>query len=171
MSRDITPYLTRVEKMVAWSRRMLPSFEDRITTPRVDWIPKATARRYGDYSPTEELIRLNHFYAALAPDIMLIHTLPHEFAHHLTHKVFPKAKQGHGPEFRSICRKLGIPEEARTDAFLTKARKHRTLPARCDCGTVTNVTFTMARRIEEGKLYSCKICKGSITLALTLKGA
>lgn len=169
MRPDLAPYEARIEKMVVWSKRMLPSFEGRITTPKVAWIPKATARQYGDYSPNLELIRLNHFYAAIASDIMFMYTLPHEFAHHLTYKVFPKAKQGHGPEFRTICRKLGIPEEARTDAFHTQARKHRTLPARCDCGTITSVTFTMARRIEEGKLYSCKICKGGITLALTLK--
>lgn len=52
-------------------------------------------------------------------------TLGHEYAHLITHMVYTKARQSHGPEFKSVCRALGISDKRchSMDTSETKVRK------------------------------------------------
>ncbi len=159
-------YEDKLDELMAWTKRRMPTAHARIERPRLGWMPRPSARVNGYYSVSGKLITLNSFKARTDEAAMLEETLPHEFAHHVTFTLFPNEKQAHGPKFREVCKALGITEKAKTLAY-TGLKQHRRVKASCPCGKVTAITYTVARRISiEKKIYNCKNCKSPISLPI-----
>ena len=78
----------------------------------------------------------------------------HEISHLIQFIVYPDAKQAHGPEFRKICRTLGIPGSTKfylkTDHF----------EWRCDCRTMFVPETTHEKYKRFGAL--CKRCGADV---------
>jgi len=55
-----------------------------------------------------KLIVISSDYLKEYPERIIDITVPHEIAHLYTIEYYPRAKQAHGPEWRRICRYLGI---------------------------------------------------------------
>jgi len=90
-------------------------------------------------------------------------TVPHEIAHLVTHKIYPKAKQAHGPEWRYVMHVLGVTDNSRCHSYDTssvkKRRSPRAKPNRVYCGCGSKfVTDTIYRRMIEGRGYRCTTC-------------
>lgn len=112
---------------------------------------------------------LNPRYVESHSEQLLNETVPHEIGHLVCFKVYPYAKQGHGPEFRYILRRLGYPDAARTyhdykrDDDPVKSR-HPRYPVLCaKCGERMELT---ARMISKLHIYHHKNC-GGILVSLT----
>jgi len=85
-------------------------------------------------------------------------TIPHEVAHILTEILFPDAKQGHGPEWKSIMKKLGVvPNRHHTyDVSSCFKNNHRYV---CSCERVFSLSNLKHKKINSGKSsYSCPSC-------------
>lgn len=157
----------RVDKLHEWALKRYPSSAAKFVKPIVRFGAMSKAKRVGEYHHTNPPeIRLNPVYWEINQDALYGETITHEFAHHIVATIFPKAKQAHGPEFRQVCGHMGLPGDTFTEAFQNGGEKgkHMRLPAYCPCGEVTGITFTILRRMEEGKPYNCPKCKGPIKL-------
>lgn len=108
----------------------------------------------------------------------LIRTIPHEVAHFVVEKCYPYAKQFHGPEFRHVCRILGV-SEARCHNYditgVSGTRQRRKVERiktefSCGCG-IRTVMFTpiKLKRLDRGINYICIQCKQRITKISTIK--
>lgn len=70
-------------------------------------------------------IKLNPGLFIRNEEQILGRTLGHELAHLVTHMVYPDHKQHHGPEFKTVCRVLGVSERTyhNMDVSETRVRK------------------------------------------------
>lgn len=89
----------------------------------------------------------------------------HEVAHLITKKLFPAAKQAHGPEFKSVCRVLGISDSTYHSMQLPEYKEliknKRPYIYSCDCQTF-NLTKLLHSRIALGQRRFCTKCKVEI---------
>ena len=90
-------------------------------------------------------------------------TVVHEIAHLVTYKVFPNAKQAHGPEFKHVMKSLG--HDPRTyHSYDTSSVKRKVTKTRyiytCSC---ENKTHELTRqKHEKAEILICRICKFKI---------
>jgi len=96
-------------------------------------------------------------------------TVPHEIAHLVTHRVYPFAKQAHGPEWRSVMNRLGVSDSSRCHSYDTssvaKPRAKRSKNNLVICGCVKkHVTDTIYRRMLNGLKYKCGNCSKTLLL-------
>jgi len=118
------------------------------------------AFRYGNkvaFSPTLYSQNIETF---------LNRTVPHEVAHLVCFQVYPFAKQGHGPEWRSVMRNLEVADIGRCHSYDTTSVKKRifkkfALDCRCGVGHI-KVTAKIKNKIEKGVIYTCRTCKSVI---------
>lgn len=99
----------------------------------------------------------------------LARTVPHEVAHLVTHKLFPKAKQAHGPEWRMVMAKLGVVDNSRCHSYdisaVSNKRQSRVKDCRVYCGCPEKfVTITLLRRMRKGTKYTCRACNQTIAI-------
>ena len=100
----------------------------------------------------------------------LARTVPHEVAHLICKLRYPNAKQGHGPEWRSIMNLLGA-EETRCHSYSivnapgTHARNHKYT---CACaGRVFSLTTRLHNAIEKGNTRRCRACSTTLVFKET----
>ena len=107
------------------------------------------------------------FFINQDPDKYLARTVPHEVAHLACKIMYPKAKQHHGPEWRSLMRQLGA-EETKFHSYSTDGapgRHERPYQYGCACdGQIFNLTKRMHTSIVAGKHRHCLKCKTTIVL-------
>jgi len=103
-------------------------------------------------------------------DHMLNTTVPHEVSHLVVDKLYPNAKQAHGPEFRSVAAKLGCQStkakaelsEAAVDLFVESGKY---VVYNCGCKDRKVMTRLQAAKMRTGqKSYICNGCKHRISL-------
>jgi predicted SprT family Zn-dependent metalloprotease len=98
-------------------------------------------------------------------------TILHELAHIITHRKFPCAKQAHGPEFRFVCRLLGIKENtyhsmAPEGVDLQRVRRRNSnYVGVCSCGAIhKNISSRIVNAMLAGQKRRCNICKTTVVL-------
>jgi len=93
-------------------------------------------------------------------------TVIHEYAHLVTRKLFPRAKQSHGPEFKSVMRRMGGQPNTyhsyNVDSVVKRKTKTR-YEVKCGCSKhwVTKRVAEMTRLVKNP--IFCKLCKGACT--------
>ena len=89
-------------------------------------------------------------------------TVIHEVAHLVVRKVYPFAKQAHGPEFRAVCRGLGgTGNTYHSYDVSTVARTMTKVVYECGCRE-HKISPQKHRKIQMGAVYRCNTCKGQI---------
>ncbi len=99
-------------------------------------------------------------------------TVIHEVAHKFAFHVYPRAKQAHGPEFKSLCRLAG--GSGKTKVVLSsidssiaekfnsiKPRKVRRFEYICRCGTF-ELSTRRHNQVQKGLKLGCPRCMGRI---------
>lgn len=117
-------------------------------------------RGYAFYS--ENKIQLNSVYlmeSAEHCDGVINTTVPHEIAHLITDKLFPNAKQAHGPEFKSVMVNLGLPPVRCHSMFIPSKKP---LNYSCACRT-WNVSPIIHKRMQNESRRFCRACKKILT--------
>lgn len=87
-------------------------------------------------------------------------TIIHEVAHIVTFKVFPNAKQNHGPEFKRVMRMLGADNPTRCHSYDVSGLKRYNTVKRfeyvCEAGCVHSLSVRRHNSIvNDGKRYRC----------------
>ena len=108
---------------------------------------------YGDWK-----IKINSKFLETNPDEVINQTTPHEVAHLLNHVLFPRAKQHHGPEWKSVMRNLGLPPSRCHNMQDTESFPHTYICA-CQKHFVSNLIH---RKMEHGQRRFCKKCKSQV---------
>ena len=103
-------------------------------------------------------IKVNPKFLISHTDEMIGRTIPHECAHLITFKLFPFAKQAHGPEFRSVCRAIGISQETYHTMILPNTSNYKYV---CNCRK-WSISNCIHNRIKEGSRRFCRKCKGEL---------
>jgi len=114
---------------------MLPTIEQKkISKPILRCTNRGT-RTAGLYYRNQELVEIEISYI---PDACITagkliddveETIAHEIAHHITRKLYPLAKQAHGPEFRSVMQAIGY-DGSTYHTMNPKAAKRRAIAAK-----------------------------------------
>lgn len=97
-------------------------------------------------------------------------TIIHEVAHIVTFKVFPNAKQNHGPEFKRVMRMLGADNPTRCHSYDVSGLKRYNTVKRfeyvCEAGCVHSLTIHRHKTIESGKVR-CRCAKHGTYIKFT----
>lgn len=99
---------------------------------------------------------------------MLRQTIPHEVAHIFVYQVWPGVS-GHGGEWRSVMRQLGL-DPKRTHRYKVQKARNREKMSRqfiftCDCQEHKLTKIRYHRIMNEGKTYICKRCGATLEFA------
>jgi SprT protein len=87
------------------------------------------------------------------------YTIPHEVCHIVAWILFPNAKQHHGPEFRSLMRKLGCSEKTQVNYDISSL-KLELFKYSCGCrGKIFNITPAIHKKMQNGEKRYCNTCK------------
>jgi len=115
----------------------------------------------------KNILTFDPFFLNQNPEEYLRRTVPHEVAHLICHILYPRAKQAHGPEWKSIMLDLGV-EPSRCHSYSVKdapGRHPRPYQYGCVCeGKIFNLTGRMHKSIEQGKNRICRNCKSTVVL-------
>lgn len=91
-------------------------------------------------------------------------TIPHECAHHIVHRLFPSAKQYHGPEFRNVMNWLGANPSTYHNYDVAPAMTSKMFRYSCGCeGRVLNLSKLIHGKVQSGQKRHCKACKQTIS--------
>jgi SprT protein len=83
-------------------------------------------------------------------------TLPHEFCHLLSHKLYGELGKGHSNEWKHTMLALGYKPE-RCHSYETQRRVVKTTKFTCGC-QIHEVTPQRKAWMRRGKVYSCTKC-------------
>ena len=108
-------------------------------------------------------IELNEQLFEANEETFFSRTIPHECAHLIQHKIYPNAKQAHGPEFRNIMRSLGAETSRCHSMDVSVAYEKPMYQYKCSCDRVLNLTKLIHTRIQNGSNRRCKVCKSCIS--------
>jgi len=100
-------------------------------------------------------IKINPEFLEQYPDKIISRTVPHEVAHLVAYKVYPYAKQHHGPEWKSVAVKLGT-EPTRCHSMHLPSKQPHTYVCSCQKFHVSNLIH---RKIQNGQRRFCPMCK------------
>jgi predicted SprT family Zn-dependent metalloprotease len=116
-------------------------------------------RRFGKCDYTHRKITLSRPLTLLNSIDEVRDTILHEIAHALC------PKDGHGPRWRAICRKIGArPTRCYTDAAVVSPPR-RAAPYRFGC---PSCNWWVERRRRSRRVYLCKICRGKVVFQIAL---
>ena len=114
-------------------------------------------------------IELSKPYLQHHEDDMVWDTLGHEFAHHVINE-HPHLQErrgskrlSHGPNFKHICRMIGVKDDRCHSMKLPNQVSRRTEKAYCSCKTF-DITTQMKNKIARGSGHFCKSCKHILSL-------
>lgn len=100
-------------------------------------------------------------------------TVCHEVAHLVTRKVFPNARQSHGPEFKHVDIELGG-RGTRCHSYDTTSVKREVVRKyvtyQCKCRTHDITPATHKKIYIDGRTYKCKLCGHVIQAVRDQKG-
>lgn len=124
---------------------------------------QAVTRRF---MGTPVKLRFNLAIAERHPEEFLKRTCPHEVAHLLQYKKNPNAKP-HGREWDFFCRLLTGSTMPRCHTYdvtgIKRTRNVKRFQYVCNCENRTHkVSTTIHKRIEAGRIYTCKSCGSDI---------
>jgi SprT protein len=146
-------------------------FKVQIDVPDIEFYQKGTYAGLANVS--RHVVKFNEVLAKNNPETF-DNTISHEVAHLVAAKVYPRAKQAHGPEFKLVHQILGG-SGARCHSYdVSGVRKNavKRIIGKCNC-TSHNLTVGTARKILAREAsYYCKLCKSTILLTneiVTLK--
>lgn len=151
-------------KNVTERARKLPKLGDAFTLPRIEFYSKSTVSGRAHYK--EHKVSFNEVLARENPD-KFMNTVIHEVAHLVTRKLYPKAKQSHGPEFKYVMSILGGRPNT-THSYDVKSVKREIVRPynlyKCVClGKVFTIVPNTHRQIEAGKkTLRCVKCHNAI---------
>ena len=94
-------------------------------------------------------------------------TIPHEAAHLITHIIYPKAKQSHGPEWRSVMNLLGVEDIKRCHSYDVSSvvqRVTQKFTYVCACDRKLSLTKIMHNKIRNGSHRKCVVCNTRVYL-------
>ncbi len=100
-------------------------------------------------------------------ETFLARTCPHEVAHLVTNKLFPFAKQAHGPEWRGVMKALGVQDITRCHSYDTSSTARARYQTRvfnyaCACREM-KISARRHGRIVRGEAnYTCNYCRQRI---------
>jgi SprT protein len=92
-------------------------------------------------------------------------TVIHEVSHIGQFKLFPNAKQAHGPEFRRICRILGGNGETKGQYNVQPAPERNLIEYKCKCRSHFITKIRHGKIVRGNATYSCKYCMSRIVKA------
>lgn len=92
-------------------------------------------------------------------DQIIEKTIPHEIAHVIQYRLYPGAKQAHGPEFRNILKSIGCDPSTKADFVSIQSEKPKILHVyTCSC-QVFKLSKVIHNRIISGQLRGCRTCQ------------
>lgn len=106
----------------------------------------------------QNLIKINSVYlneSAEHCEGVINTTVPHEIAHLITDNLFPNAKQAHGPEWKSVMIKLGLPPVRCHSMAIPSARP---FVWECNCQK-WQVSRIVHHRMQTESIRTCRKCK------------
>jgi len=104
-------------------------------------------------------IRLNRELLMRYPDDFIGQTIPHEFAHLVTHRLYGSKVRPHGKEWRQVVERLGGKPERTHRYAVTPSRTYRRFLYQCDCRDREHrLTAIRHHRIQRGRIYCCRQC-------------
>lgn len=118
----------------------------------------------GIASIQKNCIRLNTELLYSHHDDMIHRTVPHEVAHIVQYVLYPNSRS-HGGEWQYLMHILGL-EADRTHSYKTTAARVRPRPYLYGCDCIGDndhyVTITLHRRLQKGRVYTCRKCGGKL---------
>lgn len=139
---------------------------ERFPINGIEFSKSKSNRVLGSYYVSQEKIEINKKYFDLCVEHdfdVLKKTIIHEYAHHLTDKLYPNAKQSHGPEFKRIDLLLGGRGTARATLpevisnGLNANSKRAVFVYKCNCRK-HELTSIRHNRALKGVGYRCGAC-------------
>ena len=109
-------------------------------------------------------IRINPYLLLDHEEEYLAQTVPHEVAHIGCFKRFPGQKIGHGPEWQTMMRLLGLDPKRchRYDTSNAQVKRMSYFEYRCDCRT-HKISKVRHNKVQRGtQTYSCRGCSGEL---------
>lgn len=88
-------------------------------------------------------------------------TIPHEAAHLITHILFPRAKQAHGPEWRNVMNRLNVEDVKRCHSYDVSSVVQRVTEKfsyACMCDRKMSLSKIMHNKIQKGSHRKCLTC-------------
>lgn len=104
------------------------------------------------------MIKINPKFLQSNSDHVVNVTVPHEVAHLVCHKVYPRAKQGHGPEWKGIMQSFGLKPETYHSMRLPNVKTYTYI---CNCQKF-HLSALVHKRIQAGQRRHCSKCKKNI---------
>jgi SprT protein len=129
--------------------------------PRVSFELRGT--KAGTYSHGENVIRLNRTLLLENGQAFIDRTPGHEAAHLITRHVYGAFVSHHGPEWKSVMRRLGFPPVRchSFDVTNAKVRNVQKFSYFCRCQEI-KVGAAVNAKIQRGVVYRCRKCKTPI---------
>jgi SprT protein len=115
----------------------------------------------------KNILTFDPFFLNQNPAAYMARTVPHEVGHLICSILYPRAKQSHGPEWKSIMSRLEAPTTRCHSYDVTDApgRHERPYQYGCACeGKTFALTGRMHKSIEQGKNRICRNCKSTVVL-------
>jgi SprT protein len=101
------------------------------------------------------LIKINPKFLSLDSDHVINVTVPHEVAHLICHKMYPHAKQHHGPDWRSIMIRFGLRPNTYHTMRLPESMPHTYI---CSCQKF-HLSNLLHKRMQNGSRRICNKCR------------
>ena len=145
--------VTIVNETLAKAKTLWPSHAHLILPLSVDWdvggVRTAGLARIG-----RNRVSFNYHYINEAD--FWNTTVPHEVAHHIQKWLYPRARQAHGPEFRSIMARLGCSTRTRHSMAPEALKEFKPHEYECPCCKKTfNLSNIIHNRIQSGQRRFC----------------
>ena len=121
----------------------------------------------GTASFSKNLIKLNRFLIVENLDRYIEDTIPHEFAHLVTKKLYPFSKP-HGKEWKSVMKTLGYTPERCHNMDTSNAvtiKKEYLYKCKCSEMMFSRIRHKRAQSYLKNynkEYYSCRKCKGKL---------
>jgi SprT protein len=96
--------IARVHFYISEANKIWNIHSPAIPMPSVDFYSKGS--HAGSAGLSSHSLSFNEVLASENSD-SFENTIIHEVAHLVTHRLYPRAKQKHGPEFKEVCQTLG----------------------------------------------------------------
>ena len=112
----------------------------------------------GQYSPSKLTFGIK--FLREHTEEVLNNTVAHEIAHLIAIELYGEEGRGHGSEWKSVMRALGVPAEIYHDMKLSCNNNKPTVHCKCSSHVVSKITYN---RIRDGlRLFRCKSCGGKV---------
>ena len=167
-----TAIRVRAERKLDWCVKQFHKVFDAkaqgLKYPEMDYLKKGVAGAHADCGTNT--ISMNKVYLLEQTENMIEDTIPHEFAHLVTHFLYPRAS-AHGREWKMVCRKLFGKELSRTHSYCPKNARVRNVTIRrwiytCGCvGKAHSLTKQKHNHCQtqleyhDHTLFRCVSCK------------